>query len=762
MSHRVTIRIVVMLLCLAPPVALSAQGRVSGVVKDVRTGLGLEGAIVAVIGLGISAESGHDGSFEIGPIPDGSHRVRARAGGYREVEIQVLVEGGAPGRPLEFALAPAVLRLDETVSVTASREARDTFETPRSVSVVQTADLERTAPRTSAEALSRTPGVFVQKTNHGGGSPFIRGLVGNQILVLVDGLRLNNSTFRYGPNQYLATVDPGQADRIEVLRGSGSAQYGSDGLGGVIHVRNREPVLSPAGTLMGGRVGGRLMTQGQEQTARVDLGISSSGAALAGAVAVRNFGDIVAGAGLGRESPSGYTEIDGDVRAVVDAGRMGRLTLAYQHVHQDDVPRFDQVQRGYERYSFAPQVRQMAFARLALPSDTGGFDAVTITGAWMRSLEGRERRRAGSTLQIVEEDTVTTWAATVEARRVLRYGWTLVAGTEIYHDTVRSWRRDDDSGTGESVPRRGLFPDGATALFAAGFGLGHYQRGAFSADLGGRYTWTHIRAEDAVFGDTDVSPGAWVGSAAAAFDLGRQAQLFGSAAQGFRAPNLDDLSTLGPFDFGVEIPAGQLAPERSLAVEAGIRFRGAAGAASIAAFRTSLTNLIDRVRIDAVPPGLPPLGDDRVYQRANVGEAFVRGVEAEGEWIARRGTTIRGYVAYAYGQNESRNEPMRRIPPVNGLIGLRQDAWSGWWIEGSLQAASTQDRLAAGDIDDHRIPPGGTPGWWVVDVFAGKTFSRRLSVSAGILNLFNEAYRTHGSGIDGYGRSAWIGADTRF
>ena len=53
-----------------------------------------------------------------------------------------------------------------------------------------------------------TPGVWVQKTNHGGGSPFIRGLVGNQILVLVDGIRLNNATLRYGPNQYLATVDP--------------------------------------------------------------------------------------------------------------------------------------------------------------------------------------------------------------------------------------------------------------------------------------------------------------------------------------------------------------------------------------------------------------------------------------------------------------------------------------------------------------------------------------------------------------------------
>ena len=117
--------------------------------------------------------------------------------------------------------------------------------------------------------------MFVQKTNHGGGSPFVRGLVGNQVLVLVDGIRLNNSTFRYGPNQYLATVDPGTVNRFEVLRGSGSVQYGSDALGGVIHVRNRDPLLSAAASCPRVGVTGRLMSQGMEQSIRLNLGVAT-------------------------------------------------------------------------------------------------------------------------------------------------------------------------------------------------------------------------------------------------------------------------------------------------------------------------------------------------------------------------------------------------------------------------------------------------------------------------------------------------------
>jgi outer membrane receptor protein involved in Fe transport len=247
-----------------------------------------------------------------------------------------------------------------------------------------------------------------------------------------------------------------------------------------------------------------------------------------------------------------------------------------------------------------------------------------------------------------------------------------------------------------------------------------------------------------------------------AFELANGVSAYGSASQGFRAPNLDDLSTLGLFDFGVEVPGGQLQPERSLAMEAGTKLRSARGAAALAVFRTNLSNLIDRRRLAVPPSTLPFPGEDRYYQRANVGEAFIWGIESEAEWRVFSTTTVFGHVAYAFGQNTTADEPMRRIPPLNGLLGVRYEGTGGWWLQASLQAAGRQDRLAAGDRDDYRIPPGGTPGWQVVDLFAGLPVGDRFTVSFGALNLFDRAYRTHGSGIDGYGRSAWVGFDAKF
>jgi hemoglobin/transferrin/lactoferrin receptor protein len=756
----------VLMFVLGTPVLSTSQDvrvPVTGRVLDAATLRPLAGAALHLSGIQIVVRSDIDGRFASPPLAPGTYVVVARVDGYRTADTRVAVVLGGPAPHVEFALAPETLRLADAVSVTATRDEREAFDVPRSVSVVGETELLRTTPRTSAEALARAPGVFVQKTNHGGGSPFVRGLVGNQVLVLVDGIRLNNSTFRYGPNQYLATVDPGNVSRFEVLRGSGSVQYGSDALGGVIHVRNRDPLLSAGGVEPTAGVTGRLMSQGMEQSIRLNLGMAAPNVAVAGNVAIRNFGDVVAGGDLGVESPSGYLETDVDIRGVVKTGRSTTMTFAYDHVYQDDVPRWDQVaQRGYARYAFDPQVRQFAFARLDQTRAAGWVNGLTVTTAWVRSLERRERQRVGSSVLTTEQDIVNTYAVTAEARSTPLPGLTIVAGAELYDDRVDSWRVDSSSSAGTSVSMRGLFPDDAGALFAAGFGLASYRRGRFDADLGARYTWTHLTAEDPVFGSVNVSPSAWVGSGAFAYELAEGISAYGSVSQGFRAPNLDDLSTLGLFDFGVEIPAGHLEPERSLTMEVGTKLRFSRVAAALAVFRTNLSDLIDRRRVTVPPMMLPFPGEDRYYQRTNVGEAYVRGIEGEAEWRLFSTTTLFGHVAYAFGQNTTANEPMRRIPPLNGLLGVRYDGSGGWWLQASLQAAGLQDRLAAGDRDDHRIPPGGTPGWQVVDLFSGLPIGRRFTLSFGALNLFDRAYRTHGSGIDAYGRSAWVGLDARF
>jgi len=120
----------------------------------------------------------------------------------------------------------------QEVLITATRKKSMALSIPYSFNSISRKEMDEHQFRTTPESLVGTTGVFIQKTNHGGGSAFIRGLTGNQNLLLVDGVRFNNATFRFGPNQYLNTIDAYTIATIEVARGTGSVQYGSDALGG--------------------------------------------------------------------------------------------------------------------------------------------------------------------------------------------------------------------------------------------------------------------------------------------------------------------------------------------------------------------------------------------------------------------------------------------------------------------------------------------------------------------------------------------------
>ena len=557
--------------------------------------------------------------------------------------------------------------LHETVSVTAVREEARPYDLPRSITVIDQAELAERLPRTTPEALWDAAGVFVQKTNHGGGSPYLRGLVGNQILILVDGIRLNNSTFRYGPNQYLATIDPAVVERIEVVRGSGSVLYGSDAMGGVINIVTRRPGVGETG--LRGKASTKFMTGGMEQSGRFELAATSATAGVSGGLSVRNFGDLRAGGTLGVEAPSGYAEIAGDLRGEIALSPHQRFTFSYQHHRQEDVPRYDQVaQRGFARYGFDPQVRQLGYLRYERSSASGWRHMLRATASLNRSTEQREYQRRQSPTLTSERDQVLTTGLSIELQSRLRPWLSLVSGLDYYHDAIESARRDVDQATGGSLDRRGLYPNGAAADSAALFAHATVSGTRWRVDTGVRASRFEVRAPDPMFGSARIAPSTATGSVGALYTLADGVRVFGSVSQGFRAPNVDDLSSLGQFDFGMEVPSPGLRPESLVTVEGGLKLRGGSGTASVSVYRTSLADLIDRVRGSF--DGSPLLNDQNVYQKANIGSGLVRGVEIEAEYRLTASLTGNGFLTYTYG-HASRNEPLRRIPPLNGLVALR-------------------------------------------------------------------------------------------
>ena len=540
---------------------------------------------------------------------------------------------------------------------------------PESVSALGPDELARKALRSTPEALEGLTGVFVQKTNHGGGSPFVRGVTGNQVLLMVDRIRLSNSTYRYGPNQYLNTVAPHSIERIEVVRGSGSTLYGSDALGGVVNVLSRGPRFTGGKPAASARLVVRGMSGGMDRTVRAEAEAGGARWAVYGGADAREFGDLVAGGDLGTEAPSGYSERSSDLKALLRPSSSTILTLAYQHMKQNDVPRYDQVaQRGYLRYDFDPQVRQLAYARSQTFFGSPWLRRLDATVSFQRSVEGRVRQRRGEPLQVRERDVVDTLGIVVEGRSEPRSGWRMTSGLEMYHDRVASAAAADNLATGTSEPRRGLFPDGATATSLAAFTLHSFDAGVLGLTLGARINSFAVGALDPVVGTIDLRSSAIVGNAAAVVRLSHRQRLVASINTGFRAPNVSDVGSLGPFDFGVEVPSPGLRPERSLTVELGHKARMGPVASAVAFYVTDFTDLIERVESDYL--GSPTLDGDRVYRKENVGTARLHGLEAEAEAALRSSAVLAAGLVYTRGQNRSAGEPMRRIPP-RGVGGRR-------------------------------------------------------------------------------------------
>ncbi len=740
------------LLCLYSTSLVAYSQSIQGTISHANTLEKIEGVNIVVIDQRKGAVSDEEGNFRITDLDNEAYRLKISHINFQTQIVNIDLED-PEAVTLTIQLIPAVLRTNEDVVITAQRFEQEAFKSPEAISIYNQRQFVERAPRSTPEALIGTPGVWVQKTNHGGGSPFLRGLTGNQTLILVDGIRLNNATYRFGPNQYLNTVDPLSLNQIEVVRGSGSVQYGSDALGGVLNLRTKTPRFQADKTVIGGRVYGKYLSGDMEQSVRGEIFVESSNIALLGGFSFRNFGDLHVG-GDSIQAPSAYDELAGDIKALIQLPGKNILTLAYQRVDQKEVPRFDQVvQRGFQRYVFEPQARDLAYAKWESFINRPWIQRISVTSSWHKSLEGRETQRRSETTITNERDEVNTWGNIFEVHSQPLDMWRFVSGIEYYYDKVRSSKTTRDVSSGSSVSSRGLYPDNATAHNLAAFSLHTVDWRRFKFTFGGRLNYVSIAAEDETFGDLSVNPVAAVGNLSISYFLPTGIHFIGTVNSGFRAPNINDLSSFGLFDSGIEVPTDDLGPERTLTGEIGIKVQRSKLTGSVFFYYTRLSDLISRVPTTFM--GSNTFEGEPVFTKDNIDRARIRGVEAEAEYAIIPGLALFGSIIYTHGETAD-GDPIRRIPPLNGRLGLHYRLLSsGFWAKAEWLSAALQDRLSGGDIRDHRIPDGGTPGWNIVNMFVGYDLNK-YHLGIGIQNIGDELYRIHGSGVDGYGRSVFV------
>ncbi|MDF5690863.1 TonB-dependent receptor plug domain-containing protein [Aquirufa aurantiipilula] len=635
----------------------------------------------------------------------------------------------------------------QNIVVSASRKAQTALQIPYSTQVWTDSSIRQKGARTSPELLMNMPGIFLQKTNQGGGSLFVRGLTGNQTLLMLDGIRFNNSTFRYGPNQYLNTIDPFTLERVESVMGSGAVQYGSDALTGVVHLYSQKPQFSSKPLLQVG-LQKRWASSDMENAYQGKIMYGQKNWSLLVSGSSKKFGDLIRGNQLGAQSPSGYQEGSSMFKFRHQASKTFEWEVGYQQMLQNNVPVYHKiVLENFAINEMEKQKYERIYWKGTARTQHAWAQKITGIVAFQSSVENRRAQKNGSPTLRVESDQVNTRSFSLDVESQWTKHWSSTSGFEIYHDWVGSSRADINQSTQKTTALRGLYPDQSTYEQSSLFTLHHIRMNQYQLELGMRWHQVKATLPDTTLGLSIVQNQALVYTAGISRFIGPNSSLYLSSSSGFRSPNLDDLGSLGIVDFRYEKPAYQLKPEYSLNLEVGYKLENYRFRQQLSVFRTGLSNLITRVKTSNLIQGYP------VYEKRNVEESYLAGGEWSGLYKINTKSALQGQISYVFGQNLTQNEPMRRIPPLHGSIQyLIQTGRFTSQVEHVF--ALSQERLSAGDKSDNRMNPLGTAGWGILNLQT--TYARKhWQLSLQLQNLGDVDYRMHGSGINGVGRSVW-------
>ncbi len=713
---------------------------------------------------------------------------------------------------LTVKLDESPLKLHEIV-VSVNRYEQSGADIPQKVDRIGQEEISRQHLPTMAEVAGLSAEVFVQKSQQGGGSPMMRGFSANRLLLVVDGIRMNNALFRSGNLQNIVSVDTWSLESIEVIPGPGTVIYGSDALGGVLSMSTLKPRLSTGSLpVWDNFFVVRTSSASREKTAhlRGSTGNSRWGFLVNGTL--QDFGDLK----MGTKGPEEYLRkeyvfgkpFSGRDSIVVNPTPERQIHSGYHQVNlmskgrfkpsdrldlnagaifsrMSEVPRYDRLivtRNNHLRYGewyYGPQIWSLFSLSADYASHHPLADGITLIIAMQQYRESRNDRNFNDSLLYRRKEKVNVYTLNMDFRKQLEKKATLAYGLEASMNVIRSHGQMVNllsDHRQEIVPR---YPDQSTYRTVASYLSSRYNLTSdlfFQAGIRSTCTWSDgnfpYRLYQFPFESFNNRSFAVNGNAGLVYHPTPLWQVNLLASSGFRAPNMDDMAKV--FDSApgnVVVPNPGLKPEYARNLEARILNRfGNKLKMETVVFYTHLKNAMVRrpFTFNGQDSVLYNGILSKVEALVNTGFANVYGGTAELEYlpatflkVTHSFTLIRGF--------DSDRTPMRHVPPVYGHSAVRF-VRNNWFAEilARYNGAVPFDRLSSEERDKPYlyIPDKNgnpySPGWFILDLRASVTLLRNMNLSAGTGNLFNRRYRPYSSGIAAPGRDWLISLSGRF
>ncbi len=671
-------------------------------------------------------------------------------------------------------------RVEELI-VNATRLPRTIENIAGTVTLVTTEQIEREMTEDLDDIVRFQPGVSISTASRGGNEGFsIRGIGGNRVLTVIDGIR-SNDIYEAGPATYgRDNIDTDNIKTVELIRGPASVLYGADAIGGAVILTSKDPRdyleegrntffglrASTAdadeqnrggftAAFQGGDLGlltqythrefaeqevngpGRLNPQdGNSDSLLLQLNWDLSPIQLL-RFSVDNFVEEIA------------TQLDSDIGRSVSASQglddTERLRVGIQYQWQAGLALFDDLdasvnQMDTDATQYTRQQRtSYSFINPRDPRTYGGTSALRQT-----TFDFNQQTLA---MNLNLRKTIETGSVT----HAIAYGANLEET-----DTQRPRDRcEEDLATGQTSCRISAFPFAPPEVFPnktipdtsttrSGFYVQDelsFGDGRFTLIPGARYDRYQMEAipdpaldgtgqiRDYGFAVESIDEGAASLSLGALYDFDETWSLFGQYAEGYRPPNFAEANqsfvNLG-FQYAT-VPNPELAAENSKGLEIGVRGSFANAFLSFAAYRNRYTNFIENAFVGTEGP-------ISLFQNRNIGKVETRGAEINGQFILNEQWQIRTALAYARGDNETESTPLDSVDPLTAVAGLRYDATSArWGGELLLTAVGGKDRVSA---PDHVT----AEAYSVVDLIGYFNVTDAARLRFGVFNVTDELY----------------------